>query len=237
MIYTDAHCHIIPNTPSDPTVIGRICNATRESEWANFVENATEENLVCIGIHPWYLNEIQDGWQNRMADILRADPHIMVGEIGLDKYHDDMPQQIQIFSEQMEMAAQFRRPVHLHCVGAWDKILHILKKHSKALPPAILAHEFNGDKDLIERLANEYNMFFSYHAQDSSNDKLMARIVATPQNRLLIESDADTADMQLPILQETVQKISDIWCMASDEACSEIYTNFQRITSYVRSID
>lgn len=237
MKYTDAHCHIKPNVFSNPNVVGRICNATQESEWAGFAENSGDETFTSIGVHPWYITSVQNGWQSRMAEILRQNQTVMVGEIGLDKYHADMPTQIQMFIEQMEMAHDFRRPVHLHCVGAWDKMLHILKEHKNALPPAILAHGFSGDQDLIEKLANEYNMFFSYHASDNATDGLVARVLATPNDKLLIESDTFDTDNQIQVLNETTERLSEILCAASDEICEQTNTNFQRITSYVRTID
>ncbi len=237
MLYTDAHCHIVPPVPKGGEIAGCICNAVRESEWANFAENADEENFVCIGVHPWYLKDITDGWQSRMEQILYDNPNVMVGEIGLDKHHDDMPRQIKVFTEQLEIAARCRRPVHLHCVGAWDKVLHILKDHANNLPPVILAHGFNGSPDLIEKLANEYNMLFSYRATYQNDDKLYARVLTTPVDRLLVESDADTTLAQGEILKTTVQQISGVLCCAPDELCAQIYMNFQRMISYVRTID
>ena len=237
MQYTDAHCHIVPTTISDPDVIGRICSATCESDWKTFTENTDDETFICIGLHPWYIQTAQNGWLNRMTNILRTSPNVMVGEIGLDKNTPDMPRQIQIFTGQLEMAAALRRPVHLHCVGAWDKILHILKEHKNALPPAILAHRFSGDPDLIEKLTNDYNMSFSYHAAPQVGEKFSARVLATPSDKLLIESDASDTATQIQILQETVQTLSDILGAAPDDICAQNYTNFQRITSYVRPID
>ena len=237
MQYTDAHCHIVPTTISDPDVIGRICDAARESDWATFTENTDDETFICIGLHPWYIQTAQNDWLNRMTNILRTSPNVMVGEIGLDKNTPDMPRQIQIFTGQLEMAAALRRPVHLHCVGAWDKMLHILKEHKNALPPAILAHGFSGDPDLIEKLTNEYNMFFSYHVTANATDGLVARVLATPNDKLLIESDTFDTDDQIQVLNETTERLSEILCAAPDEICEQTNTNFQRITSYVRTID
>ena len=237
MNYTDAHCHLLPGTGPVDGIVGRICNAVRESEWAGFVENCADETFACIGIHPWYIGTVQADWQNRMVQILQAHPQVMVGEVGLDKHHDNMQMQISVLCDQLEIAARFRRPLHLHCVGAWDKILHILKERGRELPPAILAHGFNDNPDLIEKLADKYNMFFSYCVTDVDNAPLVARIAATPRDRLLMESDADNPGVQIQKLQETLHQIADMWCVAPDEACQVIYTNFQRITSYVRTID
>lgn len=237
MKYTDAHCHIPPTDQSEPTVVGRICNATRESEWQKLIKNAGAGNFVCIGIHPWHIETLRDGWQARLRDTLMANPHIMVGEVGLDKHYENMPLQIQTFTTQLEIAAQFARPLHLHCVGAWDKILHILKEHLSALPPVILAHGFNGSPNLIQKLAHEYNMYFSYHTPARASAKWVARISATPRDRLLTESDAFDTQSQIQILRATVQKLATILGDTPDELSAQIYTNFQRITSYVRTID
>lgn len=237
MIYTDAHCHILPVTSRNPSIAAQICDATQESEWANFAAGDQDETFACIGLHPWYLNKIRPNWEIQMEHILATNPRIMVGEVGLDKHSPDMPTQIQVFVAQLKMAARFRRPLHLHCVGAWDKVLHIFKENAGAMPPAILAHGFAGAPDLIGKLAAEYNMFFSYHSAPDSGEKFAARIVATPCDKLLVESDASDAEAQVQTLQETVQHIADILCVGPDEVCAQTNTNFQRITSYVRPID
>ena len=126
MKYTDAHCHIF--TAPTNEIVGQICNATTVDNWAELCRIADNRTRVCIGIHPWHIDSAPADWTDRMRKILGSNPQIMVGEIGIDKYHPNIDKQIELFTTQLEMAAELGRPAHLHIVGAWDKLLHILEK-------------------------------------------------------------------------------------------------------------
>ncbi len=183
--YFDAHCHL--NNADIPQNIAVINNATKISEWARTVELATAHPRIfgAIGVHPWYISDLPNDWDAQLRNLLIANPNIMVGEIGLDKYYPNMDIQSDIFSRQLEIAGELARGVHVHCVGAWDKLLHILKKHKSKLPPFILFHRYSGNPTDIARLANEYNAYFSYC------DVRSKTIAYTPHDRILIETDSD----------------------------------------------
>lgn len=233
--YTDAHCHIKPNTMSPENIVGRICNATNLAEWEQFFGVPFDGiNFACIGIHPWHIENLGPGWRDEMRNILKSNPTIMVGEIGLDKFKPDPEKQIEIFMAQMEIASDFIRPVHLHCVGAWDKVLGILKNNK--LPPVIVAHAFSGDAGQIQMLADKYNMYFSYN-NTHTDGKFAERVAATPESRILIETDTFDAESEIEILQNTSDIIASVRGCNSDEIVEQAYQNFQRIISYVRPID
>ena len=237
MIYTDTHCHIDSKT-NTPEILGRIYNATCESDWDTAIsisENDDDMNFAAIGIHPWKISTASQDWMTEMNNILAAHPNLMVGEIGLDKFKPDMPRQIEIFTTQLEIAARTRRPVQIHCVGAWDKILHILKVHEKSLPPAIIAHAYSGNENQIEYLATRYNMYFSYSGQ--SNENANSRIAATPMPRILTESDSFTPEEEIHTLDEIINIIAYTHGIDTNAASDQINQNFQRIISYVRPIN
>ena len=147
-----------------------------------------------------------------------------------------MPKQIEIFTRQLEIAAELGRPLHLHCVGAWDKVLHIFKEHSGKMPPAIIAHAFNGDTAQIPELTEKYNMYFSY-GSEHNDANTAARIAATPATRILCESDSfDTMDA-MEKLTAAVDLIATIRGISPDETTEQINSNFNGVLSYVRPIE
>lgn len=236
MIYTDAHCHL-GELVNAPEIACRIYNATRPADWANSIQIAEtddDENFASVGIHPWYIDDAVPDWESAICEILSTHPNIMVGEVGLDKFHPNMPHQIEIFTAQLQIAARTRRPLHLHCVGAWDKILHIFRAHTGTMPPAIVAHAFSGDPANIPMLADKYNMYFSYSA--AKNDKDTARIIATPQNRILVESDTFDSPDEISILDSALNNIAALRGCAPDEMSNQIYNNINGVLSYVRPI-
>ena len=226
MKYTDAHCHIF-TAPRD-NIAGQICNATGEADWQKLQEIANEQTRVCIGIHPWNILPASDDWEMHMRKIMRSNPRIMVGEIGLDKYHPDIERQIEFFTRQIEIAIEFNRSAHLHVVGAWDKVLHILK--TRGAPPLIVAHAFGGNDEIMARLTAEHNVYFSYKMQ---NGRINNTIKNAPTDKILIESDCDTPTTQPQILADTTQEIAKTLGRNSAETNAQINTNFQRVINYV----
>jgi TatD DNase family protein len=235
MKYTDAHCHLtkIPNGE----IACCICDATNESEWDQVIENSNADTVfACIGVHPWFVSNINAGWESRLYEKLLQNQSVMVGEIGIDKYKPDIETQTKIFYDQFEIAAKLKRPIHLHCVGAWDKILHILKTASNNSLPTILVHGFNDNPQIIAQIAEKYNVYFSYSPHEIT-EKFSDIVRNTPIKRILTESDAydsETAFQNIVMITETIAQILD---SNPDDICEQIYDNFQRMVSYVRPIE
>ena len=235
MNYTDAHCHIITDAPCPDILMGRICNATNQSEWDKISTISDDKQFACIGVHPWNAENVTPDWQSDLYNRLAQNPLLMVGEIGIDKYHDNITAQEEIFIAQLKIASELNRPVHLHCVGAWDKILHIFKVLHKSMPPTIVAHSFNGDPGIIGQLANQYNVYFSYSVPKDA--KATARITETPVSRLLVESDAYDTNSEIETIELATNTIAHILGQEVDAVTEQIYQNFQKVISYVRPID
>ena len=224
MKYTDAHCHIF-TAPAD-NVAAQVCNATTAADWGKLVQNADDRTHVCIGIHPWYIDSATPDWADCMREILLSNPQIMVGEIGIDKYHPDIDRQIEFFAQQIKIAIEMNRPVHLHCVGAWDKVLHILKGHRPRIP--IIAHAFGGNAAIMTTLA-EYNTYFSYGMR---GDHIADTAKIAPLDKILVESDSDTPTAQAEILATATREIAKLRGCDVRELNEQINKNFTGVINY-----
>lgn len=195
----DVHCHLFDcNLPDN---IGAIVNATNPAEWGAVIECANKSASVfgAIGVHPWCVADLTDGWDVCLRNLLVANSDIMVGEIGLDKHKPDMDLQIDVFSRQLEIAAELGRGVHVHCVSAWDKMFAVLKKCKSKQPPFMLFHRFSGNAGDVARLCADYNAFFSFRdVRDVVND--------VPRTRVLIETDSDNP-AQIVMIDEKVARV------------------------------
>ena len=116
---------------------------------------------------------------------------------------------------------KLKRAVFLHCVGAWDKILHILKQYKKTELPVIVAHNFNGSKEILNNLIQNYDIYFSVNKIDKHQE--INRIEQISINRILVETDAKS-DI---LLNDLIDKISNI--KNEPDACKIIYENTQRV--------
>jgi TatD DNase family protein len=205
----DTHCHL-----QDPRIATQLntllqhaaaadvqlmlCCATSESDWNIVLDIARQYPATVIpalGIHPWYATDRSPVWHDRLRTLL-ANPATAVGEIGLD--HAISPRsdadQDALFLAQLDLAAEFRRPVSLHCRQAWGSLIEHLQK-ARRLPPAIVIHSYSGPPEIIPRLL-PFNVFFSFSGSltQPHHHRAHATVPAVPSARLLLETDAPDID-------------------------------------------
>ncbi len=201
----DAHSHIEYITHNfQKDVVGTLCCATKELEWGVLSELLHKDKNIygAFGIHPWFVDSVEPGFEKRLEDLLKTNSEYMVGEIGLDKYKPDMEKQLELFQKQLDLAIRLQRSVFLHCVGAWDKILHVLKQYKESELPVMVLHDFSANNDILTKLLQYKNIYFSL-GKNVVYDRF-CRIEEIPNNRILIETDGD----KNIILKNLIDKIS-----------------------------
>ena len=196
MKYIDSHCHLGCGFDDafararDAGVWGCVLNATKCDDWDNIVRIAKSNQNVCgaIGIHPMFVESAPPHWDDNMRTLLRDNPHLIVGEVGLDKTHGDLSAQEKIFVQALEIAIQFNRAINIHCVHAWDIMLKILKSYRTDLPK-IVVHSFDGNTAAIRFDAD---LYFSYspHIANSQFKRVRESLAMVPCDKILIESDS-----------------------------------------------
>ena len=185
-MYFDAHLHLINEQElilaQQKNIHGFILNATNENEWEQIIYLSQKHSFIygAIGIHPWFIDSLSDKWEEKMELYLKNNPSLMIGEIGLDRLKKDIKKQEEIFLKSLRLAKKFQRPVHIHSVKAWDRIIPILKNFSEL---TFLFHRFNAPKEIIQEL-KKYNAWFSLNSQKN--------IELFPINKVLTETDCDS---------------------------------------------
>lgn len=220
----DAHSHIDYITHNHQNcVVGTVCCTNDESQWATLMGIIKSDKNIygAFGVHPWFVNDALDGFEIRLGQLLKNNSDYMVGEIGLDKYKTNMDKQIDMFTKQFDLAVKLKRTVFLHCVGAWDKILHILHQYKESDLPIIVAHAFNGNNDILQKLLQYNNIMFSFNKIDKRGG--FDCIEQIPDNRILVESDGKSDSD----LVQLVQFITDI--KKDINMPDIIYDNTQRV--------
>ena len=113
-----------------------------------------------------------------------------IGETGLDfqEKFTNRAEQEECFAAHLDLARELNRPVTVHCVQAWGRLIDILKEHPA---PKIVLHAFGGAVELIPELT-ELNCTFSFcgNVTNPNAKRVRAAAVAVPADRLLIETDA-----------------------------------------------
>ena len=245
--YLDSHCHLqkqhlssiiddIIERARSAGVARIFCNATREEDWQAVVDLAAgaHEIIPFLGIHPWFAETAMTGWEDRLLALLKQMP-AGIGETGLDKCcRADFGRQQQIFLIQLQMASELRRPLVIHCVKAWGRLLEILEQFADPLPP-IMIHSFAGSRETLQRLIR-LGCFISFSGRLDSDTKIHPCFVATPLAKLLLETDnqgrTGVADKPVAIakLYELAATIREI---ALDEFRQEIWKNGEIFTDTI----
>lgn len=184
MFYYDAHCHLLTKKrfqkAKEQGVKYFIVNATHPDNWEEVAALARQETgvLGCVGVHPWFVNNLPDDWFLKLNNLLLENPLLMVGEIGLDAARADLPYQAQVFENCLKLARLHKRPVHVHGVKAWSNLVDILACYSDV--PCLL-HRYSGSPAHTKHLLT-YNTWFSFIRGKAFQN--------APADRVLTESDS-----------------------------------------------
>ena len=151
------------------------------------------------GVHPWETARAgrapyQDGeYAAELRAALEAGAHVGVGEIGLDRLKSRVidPAQRAAFAAQLEVAAEFRRPVVLHGAKCWGEVVAACRPYAGRIP-AFLFHGFSRSGGLLPEIV-ALNGFVGVGAALLNDHAVNYRALVKeiPAERLLVETDAD----------------------------------------------
>lgn len=114
------------------------------------VEEVVPDYLFSAGIHPHSITENIEEKFVWLKDITKDKNCVAIGECGLDGLIniDDSIQE-EVFERQIELANERKKPLIIHCVRRFSKIIHFKKK---AKVPMVI-HGFNKRKTIGDDLS------------------------------------------------------------------------------------
>jgi len=125
-----------------------------------------------------------------LEKLLLENPGAGIGETGLDfqECFTNRAEQEASFAAHLDLARELNRPVTVHCVKAWGRLIEVLREHPA---PRVLLHAFGGAPELISELI-DLNCWFSFcgAVMNPQAKRVRASAVAVPADRLLIETDS-----------------------------------------------
>lgn len=185
----------------------QVVNGTSERDWEQVYQLSQKFSgsiIPSYGLHPWYIDSRTPSWIDLLDQYLKRDSS-WIGEIGIDfcKSNATQTDQERIFIQQLELAHTYKRPVSIHCIQSWGRLLQLLQDNRKWLTTFVL-HSYGGSKEMIPQFS-DLGGFFSYSATVTNHKrkKQQEALVNTPLERLFLETDAPN---QLPT--ETTQNFS-----------------------------
>ncbi len=147
---------------------------------------------VALGLHPWVAREPLEA--SRLRDELQAAGAVAVGEIGLDSLVEgaDLAAQRRALAAQLGVAVALGLPAILHCRGAFEELIAILRDHGYggAGGPGGVVHAFSRGPDLAARFV-ALGLHLGFGGAVTREGSRARRAAATaPAERIVLETDA-----------------------------------------------
>ena len=135
-------------------------------EWLLHPEGAQlrVDAMYSVGIHPWWTADA--AWEDLKEGFYLWAQHpqvVRIGECGLDKLKGGtIEEQERAFLIQVESAERFEKPLTIHCVKAFDRLLALHKQLRPKQRWTI--HGFRGKPELAQQLLTaDFDLSFGAH--------------------------------------------------------------------------
>ena len=180
-------------------------------------------SFYSIGIHPWYIKvEKIDENLKIIENKLQTDNCLAIGECGLDKRIEiPLELQISVFEKQLALAEEYKKPVVIHCVAAFQEVIAIKKKMKISVP--MIIHGFSKNSQIASQLIKE-GFYLSFGKYLLLNPELKTVFNDIPNDRFFLETDT---------LEENIQQVykiaSEYKKMNIKELQDIISSNFEQI--------
>jgi TatD DNase family protein len=206
----DSHCHLnadrFADDVDDVLAAARAAGVERilvpgwnvaSSQRAVGLVGARQGLDAAVGVHPHDAADV-DGTGWRTIERMAADGTVVaIGETGLDydRVFSPIPEQLTNLDRNLRLALETDRPAILHCRSAagrrdaQDALLAALR--SFPVPPRFVVHSFSGPPDYAAAmLALGGSISISGLAFRRGEEATGEVVVATPLDRLLVETDS-----------------------------------------------
>ena len=197
----DIHTHLFPKEPGSALV----CIGTDAGLLADC-------HPLSAGLHPWYVTG-QDSRALSLLDSLAFDPRVLaIGECGFDRLKGaSIDLQEKAFMYQFELSERASKPMILHVVREFDRILS-LKKQLKPTQPWLI-HGFRGGSVQAAQLMGA-GFEISLGAQANPET-----VCSVPAGRLFLETDGKTD------IESVIKRVSELRETGTDELTAVITRN------------
>jgi TatD DNase family protein len=154
-------------------------------------ETPPEAGFFSIGLHPWRLTNWDVYIAEQWLRALLTNPRVIaIGEAGLDTLADTpWPIQEQAFELCIRLAIEFDLPLILHCVKAFDAILHYRKNLGRTHPKAWIIHGFDKHPQTAMMLHQAGFLLSFGRAILQANSHAAQALRQAPQGHFFLETD------------------------------------------------
>lgn len=168
------------------------CNL-EEARQACHLAEQYPQLLITAGVHPHDAKDAPKDLAQQLRELAAHPAVVAIGECGLDFNRNYSPRekQLEVFEQQLEIAAELHLPVYLHERDAFNEQHALLQKFSEKIPRK-LAHCFtSGCSELKEYLKlGCYIGITGWVCDERRGGGLREAVPMIPRERLMLETDA-----------------------------------------------
>lgn len=222
-----------------------VCESQRALALCQHYQQQFPNTLfTTAGVHPHDADGVSDDYLAQLMQLAKQPQVKAIGECGLDfnRNFSAPEQQLIVFKEQINLAAELNMPLFLHQRDAFSPWFTELKPFINRIP-AMVAHCFTGNKKELEQCiaANMYIGITGWLCDERRGKELQEIVKLIPLNRLLIETDAPyltprtirprpkSSRNEPSYLPYIVQQIADITTIDPDEIACQTSINARKI--------
>lgn len=220
----DAHSHL--SEARSPEAEGwRVLCGTCEADWQAVLAQSASDRwaIPMLGLHPWFVEEASPEWVSHLESLLRSH-RAGVGECGLDfaRKESNRAEQESAFRTQLRLAHALHRPVTIHVVRAWGRLLDLLRE--EGVPEAgAMIHAYGGSLETAQALQS-MGVFLSFSGDLLNHGRVNARAsLASAHARLLLLETDGTAD-----LQQVIREAAGLREMPAEALAAQTWENGHR---------
>ena len=235
MQFTDSHHHLqdykvkntqqIINGLKNEGFFKVVCVSSHPSDWdhvADIAEKNSDIIIPAFGIHPWYIKEAPENWEQKLEEFLVRFPFAQVGECGLDRLKAPVWEgQTEIFEKHINLARRYARPLNIHLLKAENDFHFFLHK----LPQNFMLHSFSGNLVFLRKVL-DCGAYISLSSATLKRKNFSEIIDTLPLNRLLTETDAPYQTSSAEMINFVIQ-LSKIKKLSEEELAKIIFQNFE----------
>ena len=193
-----------------------------------------------IGIHPHEAKDVTPGHLEELSRLTKHPKVIAWGEIGLDYFYDHSPRETQqkLFRDQMELAAQAKLPIVIHCRDAWPDCMNLLEEHWKPASLGGILHCFSSTLEDARR-GIDMGFLISFAGNSTYPKAQNLRDVAKvlPLEKILIETDSPYLAPQAyrgkrnepAYVAEVARTLASVRNLSPDDVAAATAENFRRL--------
>ena len=183
-------------------------------------EEELPNTIFSAGIHPDSISENIEEKFLWLAEISKHKNCVAIGECGLDGFVEiDEQLQEEVFTRQILIANEIKKPVIIHCVRRFSN-LNQFKKLAKV---PMIVHGFNKRKTIGEELQKQ-DFYLSFGQSVLYNVNLQEFLKDFPLESLFLETDSSEFE-----IDELYQKVASLKNMIMEDLVQKIRENLQNL--------